>query len=259
MSSYLFFVGNMLLPIAPERVDQHYRSSTRTTMTVEKGEYVLLNAKGLLEISFSIIIPQSDIWKASNTIFSFENTSVVLDQLSRSPTLYLDRLISYKNSSKPFQFTMVPPKDQFLQLYHSLCLKCVIDSLNIHYGERGNHVIIVDIVLLEYVPIQLKTYNSSELQNTNILNRRTLTTNIQQFFREPTVWYNSLNTNSLMNSGVQFLKNQASNLLSKATNYVDNKVLSFLPEPIKNTVKSAGWFALKSAVSFACPILGGLL
>ena len=77
--------------------------------------------------------------------------------------------------------------------------------------------------------------------------------------REPTVWYNTLDTTSLVNSGVQFLKNQASNLLTKARNQVENKVLSFLPEPIKNSVKAAGWFALKTAISVTCPILGSLL
>lgn len=267
MNSYLFFIGDVLLPIAPSRLDQHYRSSTKTTVTVEKGEYVLRNAKGLLEISFSILLPQMNTGIATNSeslehyreILSTTTYGKKLDWITHSASWYLSRLIEYKNSSRPFQFTMVQ-SIQNGRLLSDLCLQCVLDSLNIHYGEKGSYILAVDISLLEYVPMELQTYDSSQIQGTTNNINTTLTNIALTKTRASTVWYNPNNVESLKTSAVSFLRNQGNAITKRVLTYSGvNTVLSFLPEPLSNGVKAAGWLAFKTALSFTCPLLGGLL
>ena len=260
-------MGDVLLPVAPSRMEQHYRSSTKTTVTVEKGEYVLRNAKGLLEISFSILLPQMNTGIATNSeslehyreILSTTTYGKKLDWITHSASWYVSRLIEYKNTSRPFQFTMVQ-SIQNGRLLSDLCLQCVLDSLNIHYGERGSYILVVDISLLEYVPMELQVYNSTQIEGTT-QNINTTLTNIQATYtRASTVWYNPYNVESLKTSTISFLRNQGESIAKKVLSLSGvNQVLSFLPEPLSNGVKAAGWFAFKSAISFACPLLGGLL
>lgn len=63
---YSIWIGDMLLPIAPETLENHFHSSTKTTITIEGGELVLRDTKGLIEYQFrNLILQSSGILKKS--------------------------------------------------------------------------------------------------------------------------------------------------------------------------------------------------
>lgn len=257
MSAYLFFIGDLLLPFAPERMEQHYRSSTKTATTIEKGEILLLNRKGLLEFNFTFIIPQSDVGFVNSSI----GESIRQNIYSRMPSLlqpavysakwYLDFLIDYKNNSKVFTFTVLQSFISQKAILNDICLPCVIDSLKINYGSFHNNVLAIDITILEYRLIEINQY--SLVDNT-----------IQTPYRSrlATTIYDESNLNPFISSGVHFLERQVqetiqipakifqstlSTISTKISTAVQS-VTSYLPPILQRGVEVAGWALLKAAM-----------
>lgn len=257
MSAYLFFVGDLLLPFAPERMEQHYRSSTKTTTTIEKGEILLLNRKGLLEFNFTFIIPQSDMgfiienYGESLRESLYRHVPTIAGQLVYSAKWYLDLLVDFKNNSKVFTFTVLQSGFSQDRLLNDICLPCVIDSLKINYGSFHNNVLAIDLTLLEYRLLEIEEYSLRD-------------TTIQTPYRPrlATTVYDTSNLNPYLSSGVHFLERQVMNIVqmpvrtfgetlstvyqtvSTAVQTVEN----YLPPLLVRGIKVAGWFALKTVL-----------
>lgn len=260
---YTIWIGDMLVPIAPETLENHFRSSTKTTTTIEGGELVLRNTKGLIEYQFRIIIPQSSgllktayVESLRSTIATVPKVGGFLEKMTHSASYYIDRLEYYKNTSEPFTFTMSASVSQGRML-HDICTECVLDSLVIHYGEQKNNMIQIDISLLEYHQLQILTYDEKDAS-------------IIKGHRNKTTWYDMDNVDDFFNCGVNLLEREYNNAKNYAKNWVSDKIkqekgklmgkaTSFLKSPIVNGIKKLAWTGLKIGVTAYCPILGMLL
>lgn len=257
MESYLFFIDLIPLPLAPEKMNQNYRSSTKTTMTIEKGEIVLTNKKGLMEYSFTLLLPQSNLGMDVPT-FSMETlrnavetipiVGAYVDRVTHSAKWYLDLLEDYKNSSRVFKFTVVQSIPQG-RLLNSIIRDCVIDSMVIHYGESKNNVLLVDLVLAEYTPLQIDTYTALEGEKRTLISRK----------RPPTTWYDAKNVTPLLESSVNILKNSALKTMRSTLQSSVSSMGFHIPPLLSTGLKAVGWKAIKTSVSLACPLLGMLL
>ena len=260
----MLWIGEMLLPIAPETLENYFRSSTKTTTTIEHGELVLRNTKGLIEYHFKIIIPQSAgilkdtayIETMRSSIATIPKIGGFLDRMTHSASYYLERLEYYKNTSEPFTFTMSASVSQG-RVLHDICEECILDSLVIRYGEQKNNIITVEIGLLQYQEPKILTYDDTDAS-------------IIRGSRNKTTWYDTTNKNDFFNCGINILENEFNNAKDYAKNWVNNKmkeekgklgekITSFLQSPIVNGIKKVAWTGIKAYATLQCPLLGLLL
>ena len=244
MNPYLLMIDYVALPLAPEKMKQNYRSSTKTTMTVENGEVIVSNKKGLMEFTFTLLIPQYNMGMNNslvsgetlrNAVESIPKIGHYLDKATHSAQWYLLWLEDLKNSSRVFKFTVIQSFLNSGRILSDQVRDCVIDSMVIHYGETAGNMIQVDLTLAEYTPLFLKSTTNSFLP----------------IRRAPTTWYDSDNVTPLLTSGVNFLKRVAQNGSITSS--------SGLPPLLSTGLKAVGWKLLKTSISTACPILGMLL
>lgn len=261
---YQFWIGDMLVPIAPETLENHFRSSTKTTTTIEHGELVLRNTKGLVEYHFKIIIPQSAgilnqtayVESLRSSLASVPKVGNYLDRMTHSASYYIERLEYFKNTSEPFTFTMSASVTQGRML-HDICEECIIDSLIIRYGEQKNNIITVELGLLQYQQPKILTYDEKDAS-------------IIRGARNKTTWYDMNNMNDFFNCGVNLLENEYQRAKDYAKSYLlgstrkekgllGEKVTSFLQSPIVNGIKKVAWTGIKAYATLQFPLLGLLL
>lgn len=92
---YFFYLGETLLPVAPEKVSTQISNKNKTVTLINEGEINLLKAPGLTQWKFKILLPNAE--------YSF----------ARYPDgyhpggYYLDILEQLKLEKKPFQFRIL--------------------------------------------------------------------------------------------------------------------------------------------------------
>lgn len=262
---YLFWIDDMLLPITPELLEHNYRSTTKTTASIEKGEFLLTNKKGLLEYNFSILLPQANIgydigWESIRNINAkIPGIGTIIDRVNHTANHYINRLEYYKDSQTPFTFTVSRSMTQLKNLLET-CKICVLDSMKItEDAKKGSHIFRIELTIIEYRSMEIQQYSMTEAGLLPIKEKRVATT-----------WYDMNNVQSLYNCGVQLLEREYQNKLTQVKNFMDDstksvkgkivqKAMSIFSEPLINGVKKVAWVGLKVGIMSMCPLLGALL
>lgn len=91
-SDYEFYIGNMLLPVSPEKLTVKIKNGNKTYNLMNEGEINVLKKPGLTEIEFEVLLPNREYLFA-----------VYKNGFQRAK-VYLDRLEQLKRCKKPFQF-----------------------------------------------------------------------------------------------------------------------------------------------------------
>lgn len=90
--SYHIFLGKMLCPVAPSKIDLKINGQNDTVTLINEGEINILKQAGLSDISFDLLLP--------NVKYPFAvYTSGFVDA-----SYYLSQLEKLKTEKKPFQF-----------------------------------------------------------------------------------------------------------------------------------------------------------
>lgn len=89
---YYFYLGNMLLPIAPSKLTVKIGNENKTLTLINEGEINVLKKAGLTEIDFEATIP--------NVEYPF---ATYKDGFQTAKT-FLDAIEKLKTDQKPFQF-----------------------------------------------------------------------------------------------------------------------------------------------------------
>lgn len=92
---YNVYLGTMLCPVAPEKIQLKVSNNNKTMVLMDGSEINILKDAGLSEISFSLLLPNSQypfaVYKSG-----FERAGFFLEQIEK-----------LKSEKKPFQFIVV--------------------------------------------------------------------------------------------------------------------------------------------------------
>lgn len=90
--AYLFFIDDMLLPIAPSKLDISIENKNDTMVLINDGEINILKKAGLTNISFDVLLP--------NVVYPF----ATYVEGFKGANCYLEKFKELKNNKQPFQF-----------------------------------------------------------------------------------------------------------------------------------------------------------
>ena len=89
---YYFYMGNVLLPVAPEKFTLKVKNANKTMTLINEGEVNFLRQAGLTELEFEVLIPA--------VRYAFAK----YDGGFQSPSYFINHFESLKTSKEPFQF-----------------------------------------------------------------------------------------------------------------------------------------------------------
>lgn len=150
---YSFYLGRILLPVAPESLQIAIGNKNSTATLINEGEINILKAAGLTEVSFDALLPNTRYWFASYKSGFMPAKS------------FLEALEQLKTSKKPFQFIVTRSADG--KVLNSTNLKVALESYTIKEdaGNSGTDVT-VSVKLKQYRVYGTKTYTLEEQTET---------------------------------------------------------------------------------------------
>lgn len=135
---YFFYLDNILLPVAPSKLQLKIKNNNKTINLINEGEVNVIKDAGLTEVNFEALLPQVD--------YPF---SVYKDGVYRGANYYLDHLEKLKIEKKPFQFIVDRFKTRGVMLF-STNLKVTLEDYTIEEDSKNGIDFVVNIKLKQY-------------------------------------------------------------------------------------------------------------
>ncbi|MFI3206588.1 MAG: LysM peptidoglycan-binding domain-containing protein [Clostridia bacterium] len=132
---YRFYIGNILLPVAPSSLSVTYKNQNTSLYLIDESEYSILKKKGLQEYSFSILLP------AQNYHFALYDSSF------KQPSYYIEAFESLKDAKTVFDFTVISPDNSDGMINKKVSL----ESYSVKYLAEDIGDVQVEMKLKEYV------------------------------------------------------------------------------------------------------------
>lgn len=92
---YYFYMGGVLLPLAPEKFNLKVNNANKTITLINEGEINFLRTAGLTDLDFDVIIPAVQ--------YSFAK----YDSGFKSPSYFISHFERLKTLKSPFQFIII--------------------------------------------------------------------------------------------------------------------------------------------------------
>ena len=142
--AYHFYMGKMLCPIAPSKLQLKIKGQNKTLTLINEGEVNLLKQAGLTEISFDLLLP--------NVKYPF---ATYKSKFKRAK-YFLDEIEKLKVNNKPFQFivTRTLPNEKML---FDTNMKVSLESYEITEDSKHGFDVVVSIKLKQYKEYGTKT------------------------------------------------------------------------------------------------------
>lgn len=142
--SYQFFLGKMLLPVAPSSLDIKIKGQNKTVTLINEGEVNILKKSGLTDVSFDMLIPN------------------VKHPFAKYPLGFMDAkyflliLETLKTDKKPFQFIVARtlPNGKILNATN---LKVSLEDYTMKEDAKEGFDVVVSVSLRQYRDFGTKT------------------------------------------------------------------------------------------------------
>lgn len=141
--AYNFFIDGVQLPVSPSSLETKISNKNETITLINEGEINLLKKAGLTELSFDVLLPNSN--------YPF----AVYPDGFHPATYYLEKLESLKLGNKPFQFIVNRLKPNGNLLFDTNMTVSIEDYTIQEDAEEGFDVV-VSIKLKQYIPYGTK-------------------------------------------------------------------------------------------------------
>lgn len=140
---YYFYMGSVLLPIAPEKFTLKVNNTNKKITLINEGEVNLLKEAGLTELEFDALIPAVQ--------YSFAN----YDGGFKSPAHFTNHFEKLKTEKKPFQF-IVTRKMPNGKLLFDTNMTVSMESYTIKEDVKQGFDLMVSFKLKQYKPFGTK-------------------------------------------------------------------------------------------------------
>lgn len=135
--AYSFFMGKLLLPIAPAKLQKKITNQNKTITLINEGEINLLKTPGLTEIDFEVMIPQTPYPFASYED-CFQGAAHFLDEFERM-----------KTSREPFLFRVTRSRPDGTSLFNDSMIVS-LEDYSITEDAKNGLDLTVSISLKQY-------------------------------------------------------------------------------------------------------------
>lgn len=172
--AYYFYLDDMMLPIPPAKMDIRIKNKNKTVSLINEGEINIIKTEGLKEISFELLLPNSNYpfadYSQSNTdmaVSAFTNlfggSLGVLGEIGKSFAFkdaehYLSKIKSAKENREPVRLIIVRMTPAFQMLFDTNLL-VTIEDYSIREDAKNGFDMIVPLRLKEY-----KYYATKEVE-----------------------------------------------------------------------------------------------
>lgn len=146
---YYFYMGSVLLPIAPEKFTLKVNNANKTITLINEGEVNLLKQAKLTELEFDALIPAVQ--------YSFAN----YDGGFKSPTYFTNHFEKLKTEKKPFQF-IITRKMPDGKLLFDTNMTVSLESYTIKEDVKQGFDLLVSFKLKQY-----RTFGTKVLKVSN--------------------------------------------------------------------------------------------
>ena len=150
--AYDFYLGKVLLPIPPEKLQLKINNANKTCTLINEGEINMLKTPGLTDIDFEIELPCVD-----NGIGKYKNGFL-------SAAYFLGVIEQLKLSKKPFQFIVARALPGGKSL-HGTNMKVSVEDYSINEESGNGFDTTVSIALKQYRDYGTKVCNLSYGEN----------------------------------------------------------------------------------------------
>ncbi len=140
---YYFYMGSVLLPIAPDKFTLKVKNTNKTMTLINEGEINILKEVGLTELEFDVLVPSVQ--------YSFAN---YVDGF-KSPSWFTNYFEELKVSKKPFQFIISRQMPDGKLLFDNN-MTVSLESYTIKEDAKNGFDLTVSIKLKQYRPFGTK-------------------------------------------------------------------------------------------------------
>lgn len=153
---YIFFIGNVPLPVTPSKIQIKTNNQNKTINLINEGEVNLLKSPGLREITFSVMIPQVKY------PFAYYNLGFL------NAPFFLQHFEKLKTDKKPFQFIVIrlSPTNKLL---FTTNIKVGLEDYTIDEDAVNGQDLMIAIKLKEYKNFGTKIFDYDPKTNTATL------------------------------------------------------------------------------------------
>lgn len=142
--AYYFYIGKMLCPVAPSKLQLNIENKNKTVTLMNDGEINILKQAGLTEISFDLLFP--------NVKYPF---AIYKSGFVRAD-YFLNQLEKLKTSGKPFQFIVTRTMPNGKMLFDTN-MKVSLESYDIKEDTAQGFDVLVSVKLKQYKEYGTKT------------------------------------------------------------------------------------------------------
>lgn len=142
--AYHFYLGKMLCPIAPSKLQLKIQNNNKTITLIDEGEVNILKQAGLTDVSFDLLLPNIQ-YPFATYKSEFQNAQYFLNEIEK-----------LKTDKKPFQFivTRLFPNGKML---FDTNMKVSLESYDIKESADQGFDVVVSIKLKQYRDFGTKT------------------------------------------------------------------------------------------------------
>ena len=142
--SYEFYMGKMLCPVSPSKLQIKIKGQNKTLTLIDEGEVNILKKSGLTEISFDLLLPNVK-YPFATYKSGFENAKYFLDQLEKM-----------KTEARPFQFIVTRTFPNGKMLFDTN-MKVTLESYDIKEESAQGFDVVASVKLKQYREYGTKT------------------------------------------------------------------------------------------------------
>ena len=144
--AYHFYMGEMLCPIAPSKLQIKIGNKNKTMTLIDEGEINILKQAGLTDVSFDLLLP--------NVKYPF----AIYKSEFKNAMYFLDELEKLKTDKKPFQFIVTRSLPNGKMLFDTN-MKVSLETYDIKEDAKEGFDVVVSIKLKQYKDYGTKTCN----------------------------------------------------------------------------------------------------
>lgn len=142
--SYEFYLGKMLCPVAPSKLQMKIKGQNKTLTLINEGEVNILKKTGLTEVSFDLLLP--------NVVYPF---ATYKDGFVKA-AFFLSAIEKMKTEQKPFQFIVARTFPDGKMLFDTN-MKVALESYEIKEEAKQGFDVVVSVKLKQYRDYGTKT------------------------------------------------------------------------------------------------------
>lgn len=144
--AYHFYMGKMLCPIAPSKLQLKIANKNKTLTLINEGEVNILKQAGLTDVSFDLLLPNVQ-YPFATYKSGFVNAKHFLDEIER-----------LKVNNEPFQFIVTRTLPNGKMLFDTN-MKVSLESYEIKEDTKQGFDVVVSVKLKQYKEFGTKTCN----------------------------------------------------------------------------------------------------